>query len=275
MKNINLKRIVWIALIISVIPIIFYLLKFGSLRFSSIKSDWGSFGDYIGGLLNPFISFLTLLVTIYIAISLNQYEEEKNKKLKAQEDVKTYLELYQYFTGPEFREKRVISWEVMRKAIAHPDYADFLIEGNFISRYTNRQFKRKYIYEKFKHIFYANKNLTQEEFLLKESEDRHKLESLIDFFQLLAIRDVPNDNYKVCDFYYDNWRPVLCWYAKKLEIFYTKHEENVKFNTPPNLRDAIKILDNKYCTPQAELLSIDNILEHPILKWYSQEKSND
>ena len=197
-----LKRIIFTALIISILPILFYVAKFGSFTLSDKVNDWSSFSSYLSGLLNPFISFLALLVTVYVAYSINEYEKRKDKQIKEQDDIKSYLELYQYYTGREFREKRRIAWSVFIRAVENADYADFIAKEQFVCRYTDR-FPRDQIYKRFKSTYketFPNKKT----FLSRESEDRHILDAVVNFFQLLAIKDVPKDNYKVCDFYYDS-----------------------------------------------------------------------
>lgn len=275
MKKKLIKTIILLSAFLSLIPICFYVYKFGSWTLSDQKGDWGTLGEYLGGLISPFISFLALLVTIYIAYTINEYEIRRDKKIKEQDDIKSYLELYQYFTGPEFREKRHIGWNVLRKGIENPDYGDFIVKENFVSRYSDRVL-RKDVYEKFKGILYKDKNYEKKKFLHQESEDRHKLDTVINFFQLLAIKDVPTDNFKVCDFYYDSWRPLLYWYAKQLEVGYEKYPENKMFNNPPNLRSAIEILDKKYYNPVVkDTLTFDNVFEHPILKWYLKKEVDE
>jgi hypothetical protein len=53
--------------------------------FSTDQSHWGTFGDYIGGVLNPFISLLNLIVTVYIARELHSLtSKESEKQIMAQ-----------------------------------------------------------------------------------------------------------------------------------------------------------------------------------------------
>jgi hypothetical protein len=270
----SLKRIVWTALIISAVPILIYIIHFGSWTFSGKISDWSSFSTYLSGLISPFISFLALMVTVYVAYSVNEYQRRKDTQLKEQDDIKSYLALYQYFTGLEFREKRQIAWNVVRRGVENPEYADFIVKENFVCRYTDRM-PRTQVYEKFKAI-YKETFTDKKQFLNTESEDRHKLDAVVNFFQLLAIKDVPKDNHKVCDFYYDSWRPILCWYAKKLEECYEKYPINKQYSNPPNLRATIETLDKKYYQPAVkDTLTVDTINEHPILKWYLAKQNDE
>lgn len=274
MQTKHIKYIAWGTIILSVIPFVFYLIKFGSFAFSETKGDWGTFGDYIGGLLNPFISILTLGVTVYIAWSINEYERKRDLASKNEEDVKSFLELYKFFTTADFREVRHTAWNTLRKAIKNKNYKDFIVKEAYVARYVDR-LSRTGVFENFKDVLYSkNETYNQKDFLHKESEDRNKLDSLINFFQLLAVKNVPVYYYQICDFYYDSWRPLLCWYAKALEDSYNSNELNKKFNNPPTLRAAIAKLDTKYYYPAVQdTLTIDNINEHPIIDWYQNSKS--
>jgi hypothetical protein len=271
----HIKCIAWGTVILSVIPFVFYLCKFGSFTLSDTKGDWGTFGDYIGGLLNPFISILTLGVTVYIAWNINEYEKRKDLSEKGEADVKAFLELYQFFTSSEFREIRHTAWNTLRRAIENKSYKEFITKEAFVARYVNR-IPRTSVYNSFKNVLYSkDESYNQKEFLQKESEDRNKLDSLINFFQLLAVKDVPVYYYQICDFYYDSWRPLLSWYAKALEESYNSNEKNKQFNNPPTLRAAIAKLDKKYYYPAIQdVLTVDTINEHPIIDWYSNLKQN-
>jgi hypothetical protein len=261
-----IKHIAALTTFLAIAPIILYIYKFGDGTLSIEKDDWGTFGDFVGGLLNPLISLLTLAVTVYIAFTFNEYERRRDEQSKNEADVKSFLELYQYFVGNEFREKRHIGWNVARRAVQDPDYADFLVKENFVCRYTER-LSRKEVYHKFNYM-YQKKSM--EDFLWQESEDRHKFDAVINFFQLLAVKDVPKKNAIVYDFYYDSWRPILCWYAKKLEEVYHKYPENKDFNNPPNLIESIKLLDKNYY----EVPKKSEMVDHPILNnWMNSNTS--
>ncbi|MDF4434513.1 hypothetical protein P3441_23190 [Vibrio parahaemolyticus] len=60
-----------IALALSVLSA--YIYQFGSMDLSHDQSIWGSFGDYVGGVLNPVIALLAL---IYIVKTYNTQKEE-------------------------------------------------------------------------------------------------------------------------------------------------------------------------------------------------------
>src|ERR1700733_10604849 len=67
----------WIAIFIVVAIPTAYLLNFSNRPISNDTIVWGTFGDFIGGLLGPVVSILTLVVTVIIALFLAKNEEEK------------------------------------------------------------------------------------------------------------------------------------------------------------------------------------------------------
>ncbi|MBW7675653.1 hypothetical protein [Chryseobacterium chendengshani] len=67
-----------LSLIILLVPIALYVMDFHEYKRSTDPSDWGTFGDYLGGVLNPIISFLTLLVTIIIAVTIGKIEKKNH-----------------------------------------------------------------------------------------------------------------------------------------------------------------------------------------------------
>lgn len=56
-----------------------YIIKFGSLTLSSSKSDWGAFGDFLGGTLNPTFAFLSL-IAILTTIKIQSNELKASRK---------------------------------------------------------------------------------------------------------------------------------------------------------------------------------------------------
>ncbi len=69
-----------IALLLIGSPIYFYVKDFHQFPRSTNPSDWGTFGDFFGGILNPIISFLTLIVTIFIAVYINKIERRNHEE---------------------------------------------------------------------------------------------------------------------------------------------------------------------------------------------------
>ncbi len=76
----------FVLVMLCLIPALFYIFKFGSWTLSSNKDEWGTFGDYIGGVLNPVISILTLAVTTYIAVSFNEYQKQQQNEANQRQE---------------------------------------------------------------------------------------------------------------------------------------------------------------------------------------------
>lgn len=68
-KEFSFKRYIIFAICMFIIVISAYIWNFNEYKISEKAADWGTFGDFIGGTLNPtlaFLSFLALLQTIKI-----------------------------------------------------------------------------------------------------------------------------------------------------------------------------------------------------------------
>lgn len=61
-------------------PLWVYMWKFAANGLETQPEKWGTFGDFIGGILNPIIALLTLGVTAYIAYELKKFEERNSEK---------------------------------------------------------------------------------------------------------------------------------------------------------------------------------------------------
>lgn len=68
------------AIIAIAAPIYFYVKDFHALQRSTDPADWGTFGDYFGGILNPIISLLTLIVTIVIAVIISRIDKRNHEE---------------------------------------------------------------------------------------------------------------------------------------------------------------------------------------------------
>jgi hypothetical protein len=271
MKKGTVHTIIFFSAIL-LLPLIIYTCNFRGHVISDDAADWGTFGDYVGGVLGPYISLLTLIVTAVIAYILYHYETKRDSQVKQEQDVKSFMELYQFFISAEFREVRVVAWYILKKAVYNDDYKNFVVNENYVSRYINR-IPRADIYTNFSHLLYQNdhpglqKPVDEGAFLRQEALDRNMVDTLINFFQLLSIKEVPKGYFKVCDFYYDTWRPVLYWYAKELESAYSLLAENKKYNNAPTLTEALKKLDSKFYESQVlSALNAAGYSVHPIIQ---------
>ena len=77
-----------------------YFIEFNHWSFSSKKEIWGQFGDFIGGTVNPILSFLSLLALVFtVILQMRQLENSRdalaNSKLElleTREEVKRSIE---------------------------------------------------------------------------------------------------------------------------------------------------------------------------------------
>lgn len=87
-----LKSLILIVALISAVPTSLYFYKFHH-GLSSNQSDWASFGSYIGGILGPIFSGLSLLV---LAVTYYNTKEANNKNIDlaiAEKNIKTIQDM--------------------------------------------------------------------------------------------------------------------------------------------------------------------------------------
>jgi len=73
-----LTVIITIVCLSSLVPIS-YILNFGHMEISDKPEIWGSFGDFIGGILNPFLSFAAF-ISVLITVFMQQAQLKQNEK---------------------------------------------------------------------------------------------------------------------------------------------------------------------------------------------------
>ncbi len=84
MKSNNIKPLyLWFVSIVVVVLLFFvigaYIVNFKNYYVSESVSDWGAFGDYIGGLLNPALSLISVIL-ILVTIKQQEISLKQNAK---------------------------------------------------------------------------------------------------------------------------------------------------------------------------------------------------
>jgi len=98
---------------VAVIAIIAYLHQFGGHTLSADPGDWGVFGDFVGGVMNPFISLVNIAVVVFIAYTVSHLESQREEeaanaesRLRLAEEERARkdrsVSLHEYFLNPAF-----------------------------------------------------------------------------------------------------------------------------------------------------------------------------
>ncbi len=78
------NKLPWVVGIVAFALAIVYVCTFHKLPWNESPSAWGSFGDYVGGLLNPLVSTFTLIVAVKVWAQQKTELEETKKALEDQ-----------------------------------------------------------------------------------------------------------------------------------------------------------------------------------------------
>lgn len=102
----GIRSMVVFALLIVLCTFTFYFVMFNG-GLSSSQNNWGMFGDFIGGTLNPILSFLSLIALLFtIILQTRQAEISKNElELSRQELIDSRKELARSATAHEKTEQ--------------------------------------------------------------------------------------------------------------------------------------------------------------------------
>ena len=80
MKNKTLLKLLWGSSLLGIILFLgVYIFKFNEFEISTNPENWGQFGDYIGGVLNPLFALINLIILSYLSIRLVKEEDKRNK----------------------------------------------------------------------------------------------------------------------------------------------------------------------------------------------------
>lgn len=90
-------HVVWIALVFAIVVVTVFAMNFSNAAVSKDPGSWGQFGDYVGGLINPFVGLITVYL-IFTSITI-QRKELKNslKELKQANESSKLLSFEQTF----------------------------------------------------------------------------------------------------------------------------------------------------------------------------------
>lgn len=76
----NKKTVNWIAigcLVVYLIPNLIYMCNFVGKGMSSNPSDWGVYGDFIGGSINPVLTIVNITALVYLTYTVSHIEENR------------------------------------------------------------------------------------------------------------------------------------------------------------------------------------------------------
>lgn len=111
-----------ILIVAAVLPILIYIFRFHDYQLSDDPSDWGVFGDYIGGVY----SVLIALLVVYITRNLSRRDEEKRLKKEA------LREVYKQITN--IQQKQTVDQRKLPKLYKLIEDSKLFIDNDFYER---------------------------------------------------------------------------------------------------------------------------------------------
>jgi len=210
-RNIFLSIVIILFILTSLIaPLIAYFNVGKYFSLPPEKTEWNSFSQYIGGIIGPIISFWTLVITAWIAITFNNYQKKQKAKSDSEELQQTTIDLFKEIRSPEMRKTRDIAREVKKYWDNDKDKKSNTYQARFIYAMINE--------EEFK-----DDNIKIEQKHYKAVYD------LFTFYIMLGLysnneKNIKNLNY----FYYSWWRRFL----HEIATEYDKNKITIISNDP-------------------------------------------
>ena len=252
----------FVAIGLFLFVVVFYFVCFNN-GISHDQAIWGQFGDFLGGVLNPLFSvaaFIGLLITITLQLralkissdelELTRTELEKtasaNQTIAEDNKANAIVDLYQIYTNDYFYKLSVAAWQILEVAVKDSDYCKFLVTTFFVTEYKNPRIANHSLVEKIKtHLQLSD----GEDARVIENDYRHRLDEMINFFNIIALRKAPQEVFERCDFFYDWYRPLLWWIADLRLASYLRDEQKQKYCTRPFHQKGLERLDQIYGFP--------------------------
>lgn len=111
-----------ILLVLALFPIVIYVCNFHTFKLSDNPSDWGVFGDYIGGTYSVIIAVLV----VYISRDLAKRDEEKRIKKEALR--KVYMQITSIQQNPKVNQNK------LTKLYRQIEESKLFVENDFYDR---------------------------------------------------------------------------------------------------------------------------------------------
>lgn len=73
----ELHRYIIVAIVLTILPIILYILKFWRFGISGDTQAWGVFGDFLAGATGPALAILNLIVLVRLTLSISDYDNQR------------------------------------------------------------------------------------------------------------------------------------------------------------------------------------------------------
>lgn len=117
--------IIYVVLALSIVVCVgSFVATFSSASISVQSEHWGQLGDYVGGLMNPIVAIINLIVAIRIANALNSFNDLQTKRqLDAQKElVRTQL-LHEILK--DLKRDILTAYDSFEKALKENDHDQF------------------------------------------------------------------------------------------------------------------------------------------------------
>ena len=185
----KLNGLAWVAIILFVITTSLYFYNFHGV-FSTLKSDWGTFGDFMGGTLNPLFAFLSLIAIIYTISIQTQELEYSREELKATKEELEKSRIAQEEQSDSFKMQNIS----IKQQTFENTFFKLLEHHNVLLEELNKEIK----YDGLGRAFIGGNDLVES--LKKHNKKTIKI-YFMTLYQILKFVDQQNEKFNGEDFF--------------------------------------------------------------------------
>ena len=143
----KLDKLIYVAIGLFLITLVIYLFKFNN-GLSSSNADWGTFGDFMGGTLNPLFALFSLFAIIYSIKIQTEELELSREELEATREELT--------KSREAQEQQSESFKIQNKSIKLQSFENTFFQLNDLLIHTKNQLSIKIVYNSYGRILINN-----------------------------------------------------------------------------------------------------------------------
>ncbi|WP_394973910.1 hypothetical protein [uncultured Croceitalea sp.] len=179
----NWKFVLVISFLLLLFPIVFYAFHFSSFKISDNPEHWGVFGDFVGGIINPIISILSLIVLGLLTWLVAKQSNEENYTLSLK---RLRIDVIEEFSNSMMK---IVGYEtkIYRVALFVMKIHGKEINGSELGRILKSQFndlerQTQSVLEA--KIFFSHVFVTKNHLFKKNSIFKLSVQSIVDYDEL-------------------------------------------------------------------------------------------
>lgn len=222
-------------LLITLIILIATTMIAPAIIISAVEINTNRVDGILGWSYNAINALFTALGFLSVAFTLAFQMKQSTEQ--------SIFNMFQVFSSHEFQDIKDCAFRSLITAARNKEYAEYLSSKLF--SIEQLPFPNSAI-TTLRQLDSSKENLSEEQVIHADRSDRLKLDSILNFFRVLAQRESSKAVISHCDFAYDWWRPML-WLIAIIQKQHYESSKSIKLICKtPLLEKTLHSLDKIY-----------------------------